>query len=391
MKATHKSQKLEKTNVPCLYVSAASGRFYGIFTRNGSQIKRSLKTEDKETARRKLEDLRRRVGRLDATTKAKDITFAEYDKDDVLVGGLAKKWSDTIGGRMKRSSYLRRLQAIRALHPYFSRVSIASISEGTVKAWFAARTAKRAARTCNIERETLIQVLDYAVENGVLLENVAAKLDRKKQGKVHLFIPTKAQFAALVAEMRKITLAAEAADFAEFLAYSGCRKAEAAAVLWQDINFELGVFTVTGGEAGTKNHEPRTVPMFAPLRRLLENMRDRHIRDHGTPPHPHRRCFALDSAKKAIGTACRKAQLPHFGHHALRHFFCSNCIEAAVDFKTIAGWLGHKDGGILVAKTYGHLRDEHSFEMAKRITFDVTAPAAPVANNVIPLQTAINQ
>jgi len=30
-----------------------------------------------------------------------------------------------------------------------------------------------------------------------------------------------------------------------------------------------------------------------------------------------------------------------------------------VDFKAIAGWLGHKDGGVLAAKTYGHLRNEH--------------------------------
>ena len=52
----------------------------------------------------------------------------------------------------------------------------------------------------------------------------------------------------------------------------------------------------------------------------------------------------------------------------MRHYFCSNAIEAGIEFKVIAGWLGHKDGGILVAKTYGHLRDTHSFEMAKRMT-----------------------
>jgi hypothetical protein len=26
---------------------------------------------------------------------------------------------------------------------------------------------------------------------------------------------------------------------------------------------------------------------------------------------------------------------------------------------TIAAWLGHKDGGILVGKVYGHLLDDH--------------------------------
>ena len=57
----------------------------------------------------------------------------------------------------------------------------------------------------------------------------------------------------------------------------------------------------------------------------------------------------------------------------MRHFFCSNAIEAGIDFKVIAGWLGHKDGGYLVAKTYGHLRDAHSFEMAKRMTFSAVS------------------
>ncbi|MDC0276757.1 hypothetical protein OAL00_07470, partial [Verrucomicrobiales bacterium] len=61
---------------------------------------------------------------------------------------------------------------------------------------------------------------------------------------------------------------------------------------------------------------------------------------------------------------CKTAQLPHFTHHSLRHFFVSNAIEVGVDFKSIAAWIGHKDGGILVAQTYGHLREAHSQQMA---------------------------
>ena len=66
----------------------------------------------------------------------------------------------------------------------------------------------------------------------------------------------------------------------------------------------------------------------------------------------------------------------------MRHFFCSNAIEAGCDFKVIAGWFGHKDGGVLVARTYGHLRNEHSAAMAKRMTFDVNAQTEDVANVV---------
>ena len=46
-------------------------------------------------------------------------------------------------------------------------------------------------------------------------------------------------------------------------------------------------------------------------------------------------------------------------HHDLRHLFATRCIESGVDIPTVARWLGHKDGGALAMKTYGHLRNEH--------------------------------
>ena len=65
----------------------------------------------------------------------------------------------------------------------------------------------------------------------------------------------------------------------------------------------------------------------------------------------------IKRARTLMASAAKKAGIPRFTHHSMRHYFCSNAIEAGIDFKVIAGWLGHKDGGILVAKTYGHLRD----------------------------------
>jgi hypothetical protein len=40
---------------------------------------------------------------------------------------------------------------------------------------------------------------------------------------------------------------------------------------------------------------------------------------------------------------------------------------AGIDYMTIAKWLGHQDGGILVGKVYGHLSDEHRKRMAQRL------------------------
>ena len=41
---------------------------------------------------------------------------------------------------------------------------------------------------------------------------------------------------------------------------------------------------------------------------------------------------------------------------------------------TVSRWLGHKDGGALAKKAYGHLRDQHSVAMAQKVTFSKPQP-----------------
>ena len=52
---------------------------------------------------------------------------------------------------------------------------------------------------------------------------------------------------------------------------------------------------------------------------------------------------------------------------------------AGIAFMTIAAWLGHKDGGILVGKVYGHLLDEHRSKAAKLVHFglSIVGPVPP--------------
>ena len=72
--------------------------------------------------------------------------------------------------------------------------------------------------------------------------------------------------------------------------------------------------------------------------------------------------------------------IAHLRHHDLRHLFASTCIESGVDIPTVSRWLGHKDGGALAMKVYGHLRQEHSALQAQRVHF--AAVGAPEPNVV---------
>jgi integrase len=344
----------------CLYRHEPSGNYYGLVKRRGKQIRRSLKTKDRQLATRRLVLFREKVARLSDLGARTQITFDE----------LANRWFETIRLRLKPASAARRLTSIRQLTPFFGKMPVRNIGPRDCDEWTVWRGNEISASTFNNERETLRAVLNLAKRDGILLDNPAEVVTRRKLGKANLVIPTRQQFRTLLDTIRAMDRRAWAgADLVELLACSGMRLAEATALRWADVDFTGERFTVTGGEIGTKNSEARTVPLFPGLRHLLER-----FRKCNPPESRDARIIQITTAKKAIVSACRAAGLPRFNHHSLRHYFVSNAIEAGVDFKTIAAWIGHKDGGVLVAKTYGHLRDSHSAEMAKRMTFDTPRP-----------------
>jgi integrase len=95
--------------------------------------------------------------------------------------------------------------------------------------------------------------------------------------------------------------------------------------------------------------------------------------------------FRVREAQRAINRAACKVGIARIVHHDLRHLFATICIESGVDIPTVSRWLGHKDGGALAMKTYGHLRREHSIAQAQRVSF---APTPMTAADVIPFVPA---
>jgi hypothetical protein len=51
----------------------------------------------------------------------------------------------------------------------------------------------------------------------------------------------------------------------------------------------------------------------------------------------------------------------------LRHYFISHCVMAGIDYKTIATWVSHRDGGVLIGRLYGHFYKAHGQAMAQKL------------------------
>ena len=156
------------------------------------------------------------------------------------------------------------------------------------------------------------------------------------------------------------------ADLVRFLAFGGFRKSEAAGITWGDCDFERGEILVRGdAETGTKNWSVRRVPMIPDMRALLEK-----LKANRATVQPEDTVMQVRECQKAMDRAARVIGMTRITHHDLRHLFATLCIESGVDIPTVSRRLGHKDGGALAMRVYGHLRDQHPVAMAQKVTFN---------------------
>jgi integrase len=227
-------------------------------------------------------------------------------------------------------------------------------------------------RTANLDLFVLRNVLNAAMDDGHLRELPRIKmLDEAPPPKRDLVTP--AQFDRLITAAQNACEknGEQLAGYLRFLAFSGAREKEALRIKWADVDFERERVTI-GADQLTKNWESRTVEFNPKLGALLREMHTRRAPDCSWLfPSPRRgtRDEHARSFRESLKIARAAAGLPWVGFHDLRHYFCSVCVMAGIDFMTIAAWLGHKDGGILVGKVYGHLLDEHRSEAAKLVHF----------------------
>jgi integrase len=272
-------------------------------------------------------------------------------------------------------------------------LNVRRITSKTVEEWlrrfknnatpYVPPNAKSAARnstgasmtTIKCALDAVRQVLDVAVSAGHLYANPArnsnvaeaarrmfkaTRRERSERGPLRL--PTREEFVQLVEKIRDAGVAdcKAAAENVQFIAFCGARKNEAAHVVWSDIDFDRE----TTHLRVTKNGESRFVPMTDEMRELLKRMRQE--REQAAPGDA---VLLVKDAQGFITSACRKLKIQRFTTHALRHLFGTACLEAGVDVRTVALWLGHKDNGALLLKVYSHVRAQHEAEMIRKVRF----------------------
>ena len=356
----------QKTQYSNLIRYVPSGTYYARLRVKGKLIRKSLKTDLISVAKLRLADVekaeREAAERQKATSQGK-MTFGQALKnfrEQTEASHLLKSTSKKYRREM--------LHAILKSWPGVEVMDIRKITESDCKAWSLRFGNDYSPSRYNAGLGIVRGIFQIGVEAGSLYRNPAIGLKRARVRLKTLTLPTFEQFEKFVQE-----LAAgggrdskNCANLVRFLAFGGLRKTEAATITWADCDFEKGEIVVRGDpETGTKNWTIRRVPMIPDMRKLLECLKT--AKPEALPSQPVmgvRECQkSMDRAAKAVGMA-------RITHHDLRHLFATLCIESGVDIPTVSRWLGHKDGGALAMKVYGHLRDQHSVNMAQKVTFN---------------------
>jgi integrase len=339
-----KSQSRFERVEPGLFRYKSSGAFYTVLKKDGKTKWRSLQTTDKATARRMLADERDADAELDSNLSGLEI------------GQLTDKYLESIATHPNKTLVTRRAMIKRLLVQFPATRKVREIKSSELASWIASLPVK--AVTQNEYARVTKEIFKIALADRVILKSPAAELKRRKVHDPVRLTPSWDQFKAIVGNVRAQVFNADckdSSDFLEFMGLAGLGQAELKNLTWGDVDLAKNRMKIRRVKTGRFFD----VPIYPQLRPLLERLHAE--RGNGE------RVLKISDGKKALNGACKRLGYPAFTQRALRRAFITRAIELGLDFKVIAQTQGHSDGGVLVAKTYGHLRQEHLEAMAAKL------------------------
>jgi integrase len=371
----------QSTGVTHLKRESDTGVYYIKGRVFGHWKKESLKTAVRADAellfRKRLKELER-AAQAGVSTKL-DLTVGEcadlyYEEQRRLcrIGKLAQATVDS------RFWALKKIWQIYG--DSFRQTPVKKVTYDVLKAPHSELHEDFSATLVNTVKAVLVGIFHEAVEKGLLVDNPATRLDAKEKTDPQKPIPSDAELIALFDHITRKSSCNpkkfQIRDLIEFFCWTGARINEANHVLKSDVNLDQEnsrqAPTITFRVA--KNGLARTIPIIPGAIPLIERL----LSDESTGE----KLLGVTECLETLERSCRALNQSKWTHHTFRHVFATRALEATnCDYFTVAHWLGHQDGGKLLAKRYAHLNQEHSQKQARKVSFkfakDAGVPTEP--------------
>jgi integrase len=372
-KTTSLTQFLKPTGQRYLFRHRITQQYYGVKTTAGKKVRYPLETADRKEAERKL------LAWLNAFAHS----TPKGDTANLTMGQLLTLFLKARSNRAKSTTVTEKILA-KKFHDWFDSTGkgmglpVAKVRHSHLMFWLNAIAAGADGKplrnsSYNRHRLFLMQLCRFAaIELKIANPFDPALIPSKEEQLVRRLVPTEAEFAAIIAEIRTPTLKEpnmkkhggqrrtenhDAADFAEYLGLAGVGQAEAATLEWSDVSWEQeGTVRYTRHKTGRVFSHP----IYPWLRPLLERLRADNKAGKG-------RIFKIKDVRHSLTAATRRLKLPGFTQRSLRAFLIGKLWKSAVNVKLIAKWQGHSDGGVLIMKVYTEVfgSNDRAYEQAE--------------------------
>lgn len=222
---------------------------------------------------------------------------------------------------------------LKVLLPFFGTMQIGSINKNNSRQYRAYRHLQRklTETTINRDLEVLRNIMNWAVDEGLLLSNPLSRLHMERERRKPRPVISVAEELTLLA-----VCSPHLQKMVKTVLRTGMRRGELLNQRWEHIDFERQLLFVSHSK--TPEGEAREIPLTNDLLDLLKSEKKPSgliftFNDH-----------AIRSIKTAWKTALRKSGIRRLRFHDLRHSFNSRLIEVGVIREVRMALMGHSGG-----------------------------------------------
>ena len=248
--------------------------------------------------------------------------------------------------------------------PFLGNIPIGQLNREDVLSWRASLTC--AAGTKNRALAVLSAMIRHAEILGLRPpgQNPCAGLRRHKSSFEAQYLDALGFATLHQALEREAGNYPLAVPFVRFIALTGCRKGEALAARWDQLDGKR--LALPDAKSG-----PKAIWLGKPVRDLLA-AHPRHGDGIFTGDNPK----ALEAELRFLWKEVRQAlRRPGFRIHDLRHSYASVAVNRGLDLRMIGGLLGHAD--IETTAGYAHLDTDRIAEASERVGKHLSAAFKP--------------
>jgi integrase len=326
-------------------ISARNGIFYyWYYDKFGLQHKKSMKTKDRNTARRL-----QKIWDYQMEKKTFGLDDPDLNLDQAFASFLEHKRN------LIRATTLRRYRNhIDNMRVFFSGrriINVAHLDNDLITKYFSARTCAGAApKTVHEEINVLRQMLKRLIENQeIKLSPITAWPKIKKVPKS----PASLGFYSSedIAKLKEYFKNKEFGPVFFWSLYTGARYSEIAAAKLSDVNLKDRIIRISNIKTVSKSSDQyRYIALHPELIKVIEP----RLSGAGADPiFPEMQKHGYNWARVTMARACRDLGIPYKRFHGLRHTFATYLLAGGVDIRQAMSALGHSN--LETIQKYAHL------------------------------------